>query len=130
MYEISVQLNFSAAHRLRDYPGDCRRLHGHNWRVVVFVQAEELDELGMVADFRFVRKAAKEILQELDHTLLNDHPDFKDVDPSSETLASWIFKRLQRTLDAGNHWLHAVEVWETDSTAARFVRGEPPSPAD
>lgn len=122
MFEISVQLSFSAAHSLRDYPGDCHRLHGHNWRVVVSVRAEELDELGMVCDFRLVKRKTKRILDEFDHTLLNDHPAFKDEDPSSERLARYIFERLQPALDKGNHWLHAVEAWETPTSAARHTR--------
>ena len=122
MYEISVQLTFSAAHILKDYPGDCRRLHGHNWKVIVCLRAEELDDLGMVADFRAVKAAAGEVIAELDHTLINDHPDFRDNDPSSETLAKWIYHKLQPKMDAGNHWLHAVEVWETENSSARYVR--------
>lgn len=121
MYEISVELSFSAAHMLKDYPGDCRRLHGHNWRVIVFLRAQELDRLGLVADFRLVKAEAKKVLAELDHTLINDHPDFRDTDPSSETIARWLFDRLKPALDAGNHRLHAVEVWETDTTGARYI---------
>lgn len=122
MFEISVQLEFSAAHLLPDYPGNCRKLHGHNWRVVVTVRARELDDLGMVVDFRQVKSEARKVISELDHTLLNDHPDFKSEEPSSENLARWIFRRLQPKLDAGNHWLHAVEAWETDYCGARYTQ--------
>ena len=127
MFEVSVRLTFSAAHRLRDYPGDCSRLHGHNWRVVVTLRAAKLDALGMVCDFREVKKAARELIAEFDHTLLNDHPAFAERDPSSELLAEYFFGRLQPQLDSGNHWLHCVEVWETENSAARYIRDEPPS---
>ena len=130
MFEVSVSLAFSAAHRLPGYPGDCRRLHGHNWRVVVSVRARELDELGMVADFRTVKEEARKVLAELDHTLINDHPDFRDSDPSSEALARWIFERLRPALDAGNHRLQAVEVWETENSGARYEPTESAEPAD
>ena len=126
MYEVSVRSTFSAAHRLCDYPGDCERLHGHNWRVVVVVRARELDELGMVCDFRLVKRVVRELVDEFDHTLLNDHPAFAKEDPSSERLARHFFERLRPVLDAGNHWLHAVEMWETDNSAARYIRDEEP----
>ena len=126
MFEVSVRLTFSAAHQLNDYLGDCSRMHGHNWRVIICVRAEELDGLGMVCDFRLVKAKARELLAEFDHTLLNDHPAFSGRDPSSELLAQYFFERLQPALDAGNHWLHAVEVWETDNSAARYIRDEPP----
>jgi 6-pyruvoyltetrahydropterin/6-carboxytetrahydropterin synthase len=129
MYEVSVRLSFSAAHRLCDYPGDCERLHGHNWRVVVVVRARELDELGMVCDFRLVKRLARELVEEFDHTLINDHPAFTKEDPSSERLARYFFERLQSALDAGNHWLHAVEMWETENSAARYIRDEEPEAA-
>ena len=129
MYEVSVRLTFSAAHRLSDYPGDCKRLHGHNWRVVVMVRARELDELGMVCDFRLVKQQALELIGEFDHTLLNDHAAFAEEDPSSERMARYFFERLRPDLDAGNHWLHAVEVWETDNSAARYIRDDVPPEA-
>ena len=127
MFEVSVSLAFSAARRLPGCPGDSRRLHGHNWRVVVLVRASELDVIGMVADFRTIKEETRKVIAELDHTLINDHPDFRDSDPSSEALARWIFKRLRPALDAGNHRLHAVEVWETDNSGARY---EPTKPVE
>ena len=81
----------------------------------------------MVCDFREVKKAARELVAEFDHTLLNDHPAFAERDPSSELLAEYFFGRLQPQLDAGNHWLHCVEVWETENSAARYIRDEPPA---
>lgn len=124
MYEVSVKLQFCAAHRLEGYPGDCSRLHGHNWAAVVYVRALELDELGMVCDFRLIRSEAGRVLRELDHTLINDHPEFADQEPSSERLALWLFRRLRPRLDSGRYRLHAVEIWETDSSCARYERGD------
>ena len=57
MYEVMVKLTFSAAHRVEDYPGNCERLHGHNWVVEVFARTEQLDGLGMVVDFRKLKDA-------------------------------------------------------------------------
>jgi len=56
MFEVKVVRHFSAAHRVEDYPGNCERLHGHNWKVEVVVGAMELDPLGMVVDFRRLKE--------------------------------------------------------------------------
>ena len=56
MYELMVNSRFSAAHNLRNCGGKCEGLHGHNWRVEVFVRAETLGKGGMVLDFRILRE--------------------------------------------------------------------------
>jgi len=56
MYELVVETGFAAAHRLREYHGDCENLHGHNWKLEVVLAAEKLDKMGMVCDFRVVKK--------------------------------------------------------------------------
>ena len=61
MFEVSVSMNFSAAHNLRGYQGKCEALHGHNWKVEVVLRAARLDKIGMVEDFTFIK--GKRILQ-------------------------------------------------------------------
>lgn len=122
MYEVVVEAQFSAAHRLVQYQGNCERLHGHNWRVKALVRGETLDSQGLLLDYRALRKELGGILQELDHSLLNDHPDFARANPTSEHLAEWIFRRLAARVESDRCALEAVEVYETDSTMARFSR--------
>jgi len=52
MFVLKIVTDFASAHSLRDYPGNCSRLHGHNWQVEVSVESEVLDALGIVIDFR------------------------------------------------------------------------------
>jgi 6-pyruvoyltetrahydropterin/6-carboxytetrahydropterin synthase len=120
MYEAKVTLYFSAAHFLDGYPGNCARIHGHNWRITAAVRAEELDKLGFVADFREIKKNLKEITDELDHTMLNDHPHFKKLNPSSENVAAWIFGRLKVKTDDDRCRLHFIEVAETQDCSIRY----------
>ena len=54
VYEIHIKTHFAAAHTLTGYPGDCARLHGHNWNVELFVRCKELDGIGIGIDFRIV----------------------------------------------------------------------------
>ena len=82
MFELIVHRDFSAAHSLRGYKGNCERLHGHNWKVEIRLEAKELDALGMVMDFREVKKAANEVLSRLDHSYLNELPEFQSENPS------------------------------------------------
>ncbi|HJO35506.1 MAG TPA: 6-carboxytetrahydropterin synthase, partial [Gammaproteobacteria bacterium] len=58
-YTLKILSEFASAHTLRGYPGACQRMHGHNWKVEVEVQASELDELGMAVDFKRIKQAAR-----------------------------------------------------------------------
>ena len=92
MYEISIQTVFSAAHRLRNYQGDCEALHGHNWKVQVTVQTHKLNEIGLAIDFKMLKKITNEALSRLDHACLNDIAPFDDMNPSSENIARVLFE--------------------------------------
>lgn len=122
MFRIGVTRRFSAAHHLRGYKGKCEELHGHNWKVVAEVSSETLDSLGMVMDFGDLKKILDRILEELDHSLINEHPHFKENNPSSEELARYIFERLDDSLD-GPLSLFSVKVWESHGSYAVFTRG-------
>ena len=115
MYEIEVFLNFSAAHRLRGYKGKCENIHGHNWKVGVTVSSDKLDKIGIVADFRDVKKQLKDVLEKLDHKNLNSLAYFKKINPTSENLARFIYEKLKKRLPVSS-----VSVWETDGSKATY----------
>ncbi len=98
MYHMTVEGRFSAAHCIREHPGACRRLHGHNYRVVVHLTGSELDALGMLVDYGDVKHALTIVLQPYDHGYLNELPDFETVNPTSEGLARTLFRQLRETL--------------------------------
>ena len=89
-YTLKVLTDFSSAHTLRDYPGECSRLHGHNWKLEVEVTGRELDKIGMVLDFKTIRKHAKEVIADLDHHYLNDIQPFDTINPTAENIAAHI----------------------------------------
>lgn len=74
MYELKTEAAFDSAHFLADYYGKCENLHGHRWRVVVYLQQEELQTEGtmrdMVLDFGVFKRAVRSLAEELDHTFL------------------------------------------------------------
>ena len=96
MYEISVQEHFDAAHALRGYKGKCENIHGHRFKVVVALRFNELDDIGLAYDFSDIKKHLREILARFDHTSLNDVAPFDKINPSSENIASTIYRELRR----------------------------------
>ncbi len=120
MYELVVVSTFSAAHNLRNYKGACERLHGHNWRVEVYVAAEELDDSGMAKDFRDLKKELESVLRGLDHNYLNEIPPFDTTNATAENLARFIYTELSSRLDDGNIRVNRVRVWESDSAGAGY----------
>lgn len=120
MFEISREDSFSGAHRLRGYQGKCESMHGHNWRVKVFVGAEELDELGMVIDFHVLGKQLGETLNAVDHKDLNEVPPFDEINPSSENMAKYIFEEISRRVNSDRARVTKVKVWETDRSCATY----------
>ncbi|MFH1665306.1 MAG: 6-carboxytetrahydropterin synthase QueD [Candidatus Omnitrophota bacterium] len=118
MYTVKVQSVFSSAHNLRGYTGKCEELHGHNWRVEVVARSTELDETGMVVDFKKLKGALKEVITVLDHKHLNGLEPFKEINPTSENIAGHIYKSMSMKdpeLD-----IKEVTVWETDSSSATY----------
>jgi len=88
-----VSATFAAAHQLKGYGGKCEALHGHNWRVQLFVKTKDVDEIGLALDFGEMKGCLRTILQALDHTNLNDLPAFQRHNPSSENIAQYIFQK-------------------------------------
>ena len=119
MYQIRIEDNFAAAHFLRDYHGKCERLHGHNYKVRVYAQAEELSPGGMVMDFGILKGYLKEVLKRYDHTLLNEQSPFDKIEPSAELIARTIYEELAKLIPGGG--LSRVEVFETEKNRAAYI---------
>lgn len=119
-YVLTVVTEFAAAHVLRDYPGDCSRLHGHNWKVEVEVTARELDGVGMGVDFKTVKATAKEVLDRLDHRHLNDVPPFDSINPTAENIAAFLYREIALMLNDERVAVSAVTVWETERARVRY----------
>jgi len=116
MYRLRIESYFDAAHRLDGYEGECAKLHGHTWKVEVFVTGEKLDKIGMMVDFKILRERVKEITEKLDHSFLND---FKEIGkPTSENISRYIFRNLKDL--PKNVRLEKVRVWESPSSWCEY----------
>jgi 6-pyruvoyltetrahydropterin/6-carboxytetrahydropterin synthase len=131
MFKVTKHIEFCYGHRLLNYEGKCRHLHGHNGRVEVDIQTEKLDPRGMVRDFSEIREAIKNWIDEtLDHRMLlhKDDPILPmlkqhgelfyamDENPTAENIAKLIFLHTRKT------GLPVVEVrvWETPTSYATY----------
>ncbi len=131
-YTVSAQAHYDAAHYLEHYEGKCSRVHGHRYVVEAAVQATELDESGIAFDFTDLKRALRELADRLDHELLNDLPEFAELETSAENQARWFYEELQARLpeELADGLLYA-RIWETPNQWAQYgPAGAPlPSPA-
>lgn len=111
---------FAAAHSLRNYPGNCKNIHGHNWKVEVVMQGNSLDNLGMAIDFRMLKQETEGLLHTLDHTYINDNSSFNTINPTAENMARWIYETLSKRLNNYNAKLSRVCVWENENSSASY----------
>ena len=132
MFRVTRQIDFCYGHRLLNYDGKCKYLHGHNGRAVIAIEGENLDARGMVVDFSDIKRVvSKWIDDELDHRMLlhRDDPVVEylkklgeplkliDVNPTAENIAKLIYDF------AASQKLPVVEVnlWETPSSFATYA---------
>ncbi|WP_108306587.1 6-carboxytetrahydropterin synthase QueD [Metalysinibacillus jejuensis] len=115
-YELNKDMNFSAAHFIPDQAaGVCARMHGHTYFVNVTIAGDQLDKLGFLIDF----KALKDTVHgTFDHSVMNEHPDFLTAYPTTEIVASVIWRKVQALLDTKNNKARCLQV---------FVRETPTS---
>lgn len=120
MYELKVITNFSAAHQLRDFEGACENLHGHNWKIEIYVTSETLNEAGIVIDFRALKERVNTIMEDLDHKFLNDLKAFRNHNPSSENIARYIAEQLSLSLNDPEIKVSRVTAWESETSCATY----------
>jgi 6-pyruvoyltetrahydropterin/6-carboxytetrahydropterin synthase len=139
MYKIKTSFDFPMSHRLSKHNEKCKNLHGHNFKVVVCVRAEELDKNDMVMDFSDLKEILKPIEDSFDHSMVLNETDvqlkknieaclegFKIVmfpyDPTAEKLAEGIFKTIDLYFDSIDSDISVdyVEVFENERSSALY----------
>ena len=132
MYHVSRQIDFCYGHRLLQYDGKCKHLHGHNGRAVISIAADKLDNLGMVMDFSDIKKVVSTwIDDELDHRMILHKDDpvvpmlkelgepmyLIDENPTAENIAKLIFDFSTKQ----GYPVTRVDLWETRRCYASFT---------
>ena len=121
MREVMVQMGFSSAHALRGYQGKCENTHGHNYKVEIYVRGNQLNDIGLLIDFKDLKAATKKVIDYLDHKNINDLPPFdKELNPSAEELAGFFYDEVGRNINDNRVQVYKVRVWETDTCSATY----------
>lgn len=133
MHRVSREISFCYGHRLLNYDGKCRYLHGHNARAVITLEGAKLDHRGMLVDFSDLKRVVGTWIDEtLDHKMLlhRDDPALPllrqlnepvvvlDVNPTAENIARLIFDHVA----AEGFPVVEVRLWETDNCYAAYSR--------
>lgn len=119
-YTLKVITDFASAHTLREYPGACSRMHGHNWKVELEAVATKLDDVGMGVDFKQMKKIAREVGDRLDHRYLNEIEPFTEINPTAENIAAYLYREISKQLNSETITVSAVTLWETERACVRY----------
>ncbi len=123
MYEVTVEAGFSSGHYLRNYHGKCENPHGHNYRVLVTLTGAELDQAGLLLDFKLLKTLLRPVVDYLDHKMINDLEPFTEINPSAENLARYFYDETARHLHemtSGRVRVKDCTIFETDTSFARY----------
>ena len=123
MYEITVEAGFSSGHYLRNYHGKCENPHGHNYRVLVTLAGRELDDTGLLLDFKLLKQVLRPTVEYLDHRMINDLEPFTTLNPSAENLARYFFDNTANQMDEmtrGRVRVKDCTIYETSTSYARY----------
>jgi 6-pyruvoyltetrahydropterin/6-carboxytetrahydropterin synthase len=131
MFRVTKELHFCYGHRLLNYDGKCRHLHGHNGKAVIVLEGEQLDSLGMVVDFSDMKKVLGGWIDDtIDHKMLlhvNDPilPELRrqgepvitlEVNPTAENIAKLIYDFVKKS----GFPVVEVTLWETENSYATY----------
>jgi len=125
MYELKVTTHFAAAHRLKMVAAKCENLHGHNWKIEVYVTGEKLNEADVLVDFGEIKNHVAEVMDRLDHKFLNEIENFQHNNPSSENIAKYVAAEVQKKLSDPSVRVSRVSAWESEDACATFIAPAP-----
>ncbi|BBB22390.1 6-pyruvoyl tetrahydrobiopterin synthase [Abyssogena phaseoliformis symbiont OG214] len=124
MFVLKIVTDFASAHSLREYPGDCSRLHGHNWQVEMMVAARKLNSNGIAIDFREIKKQTKVVVKRLDHQYLNEIAPFDKLNPTAENIAKYFFDEVGQLINTNDVKVKKVTIWETPRASVTYSQGD------
>jgi len=135
MFRVTREIDFCYGHRLLNYEGKCRHLHGHNGKAVIVLEADRLDHRGMLVDFSEIKHHVQRWIDEtIDHTMLlcredpilpalremNERVYVMDANPTAENIARLIYEQAR----AAELPVVEVTLWETPRCYATYFGTE------
>ena len=120
-YTLKILTDFASAHTLRNYPGACSRMHGHNWKVELEIEATQLNDIGIAIDLKQMKKATNEVCDRLDHQYLNDIEPFHKINPTAENIAAYLYSEIGKLINDDTVKVSMVTLWETERACVRYT---------
>lgn len=113
---IFKQFTFDSAHFLPNVPDDhkCKQIHGHTYKLTIFIEGPLDEKLGWVADFAVVKRDIKAIIDIVDHKMLNDIPGLEN--PTCELLGKWLWDKIKVQIPL----LKRIELNETPTSGVVY----------
>lgn len=109
---LTKKFTFDCAHKLINYDGQCKNLHGHTYSLFITVEGEVDEKSGMVIDFGVMKNIVKiNVVDVFDHAYINDII----AQPTAENMASWIWNKLHKHLN-----MYKIELWETPDSFVTY----------
>jgi 6-pyruvoyltetrahydropterin/6-carboxytetrahydropterin synthase len=127
-FYIRIEGRFESSHYLYKYfaDGSDEPHHGHSWKVEVYLTGKKgLREDGISYDFMDAKKKLRELVDTLEHTLINDLPDFKGVNPTSENIAKWFYHGLKSEVDKTGGIVKRIVIHEGPENLAYYEPSNP-----
>jgi 6-pyruvoyltetrahydropterin/6-carboxytetrahydropterin synthase len=125
MFELKVVTRFAAAHQLTMVGSKCENMHGHNWKVEVYVIGDKLNAGGVLMDFGEIKAHLAGVIKKLDHKFLNELEYIPDGKPSSENIAYFVATELQAKINDPSIRISRVTAWESDDACATYIVSRP-----
>ncbi|HLG27225.1 MAG TPA: 6-carboxytetrahydropterin synthase QueD [Paenisporosarcina sp.] len=118
-FELNKDMHLSAAHFIpHDDAGNCQYMHGHTYFINITIAGDQLDEMGFLIDFKVIKSL---VHKRYDHTVLNDHPEFKQKFPTTEQVAHEIWVTIDNKLKTLSHQPRCLQVLVRETPTSYVV---------
>ncbi|MDV2885094.1 6-carboxytetrahydropterin synthase QueD [Alkalihalophilus pseudofirmus] len=118
-FELNKDMHLAAAHFINDESaGACQNMHGHTYFINVTIAGDKLDSTGFLINFKDIKTL---VHKRYDHSLLNEHKEYEDLDPTTEVVAMQIWETIQSHLDTLSNQPKCIQVLVRETPTSYVV---------